>query len=144
VAFDPEAGDGAQAVRLTLEPSLVDSPGGDMGSLDLYHLGDLDGDGAADVLAMGDGIAVAFADRRGGFDPLTRRSVTDLFGVGAAIATAAVADFDGDGVDELVVGVVRQPVLEQLVLFTVHLGRDGELSHERIAPLPIDRGELHA
>ncbi|MCY1059795.1 VCBS repeat-containing protein [Nannocystis sp. SCPEA4] len=143
VTFDYEAGD-AQALRLALEPALVDSPGSDLGSLDAYHLGDLDGDGAADILAAGGSLAVAFADRRGGFDPLTRRTVIDAFGPGAALVASAVADFDGDGTDEWIV-VIHQPLLGQSTLHTVTFDRAGMLAHERIATLPpIDRGELHA
>ncbi|MCY0989143.1 VCBS repeat-containing protein [Nannocystis sp. ILAH1] len=59
------------------------------------RFGDVDGDGAAELLALGGSLAVAAADERGGFGPLTR--LWSGREEGPQVQDALLADFDRDG-----------------------------------------------
>ncbi|MBZ5711169.1 FG-GAP-like repeat-containing protein [Nannocystis pusilla] len=75
-------------------------------------IGDLDGDGAADLLGLSDRLARARADGRGGFGPLERFDADDRL-VGSA-RHAVLADLDSDGADELILAVLRPDGCELL------------------------------
>ncbi|WAS94169.1 FG-GAP repeat domain-containing protein [Nannocystis punicea] len=61
-----------KALHLDIGPSLVEVEQRRLSAEPRLRFGDLDGDGAADLLAFGETLAVARADGRGGFGPLTQ------------------------------------------------------------------------
>ncbi|PCC71203.1 Repeat domain-containing protein [Nannocystis exedens] len=61
-----------KALHLGIGPSLVEAEQRRLSAAPRLRFGDLDGDGAADLLAFGETLAVAPADGRGGFGPLTQ------------------------------------------------------------------------
>lgn len=63
---------------------------------------DFDGDGAPDAFGYGHGLGVAFGDGDGGFSPVLHRS---LPAGSQRVNSAAIADYDEDGRDEVVLSV---------------------------------------
>ena len=63
---------------------------------------DFNDDGAPDAFGYGSGLGVAFGDGAGGFSPMLRRALPA--GV-QSINSAAIADYDEDGRDEVVLSV---------------------------------------
>ncbi|WAS90044.1 FG-GAP repeat domain-containing protein [Nannocystis punicea] len=110
-------------VALDAEPALV--------------FGDVDGDGATDLLAVGEQLAIAMADGRGGLGPFARRTFDfeDDPDVSEIPRRVWLADFDDDGVDEWIV-VRRFDEHSELRLGRL---RDDRVVSELLATLPQDR-----
>ncbi len=98
------AGDAAPAIRADAPPSIGSSPT----TLDIdlegaYDIvGDVNGDGRDDLVAMSGGIASVFMGRPFGIGRIATRSLVPRFDSGSVIA--GVGDVDGDGYDDVAVG----------------------------------------
>lgn len=93
----------ARGVRTEIGPALVDLPlrrFGGAGS----QFGDLDGDGVRDMFLYGAGLVVAYGDGEGGFGAQRHAGREEVLAWGN-VNSAAVDDFDGDGIEEVFVAV---------------------------------------
>nr|WP_263430305.1 VCBS repeat-containing protein [Nannocystis pusilla] len=70
--FILDEADGLTAMHVDFGPVLVETEHLRLAARPRLRFGDLDGDGAADLLAFGDSLAVARADGHGGFAPLSQ------------------------------------------------------------------------
>ncbi|MDC0667369.1 FG-GAP repeat domain-containing protein [Nannocystis radixulma] len=145
--FLVDATAGMQAHRFGLVPALVDTGGVRVApSTAQPCLGDLDGDGATDLVTIGPNLGVAFADGRGGFEPLQRRDIPlDPFGPDRPrFEGCVVADFDGDGEDELVLHARILASQRRTSLVTAEVDRRGGLDLRVVAEVPDALDSVHA
>ena len=135
---------GVQAHRASLGPALVEFQRARFGALWQPCLGDLDGDGATDLVVAGQELGVAFADGQGGFGPLKRYDLQHIFGaLESRVAACVLADFDADGTDELFVGIFRSPI-SPVSLVAVDFDQDGKIKPELVALLGSGLAALDA
>lgn len=142
---------GAQAHRLSLGPALVETRAARFSTSHRHCLGDLDGDGATDIVLVGDELAVAFADGRGGFERLIRHDTHALYVPPAPafeswLEGCLAADLDGDGADELFLDL-RTDSSSRAWLASADVGRTGGLTVRALVGKPgpgsrIERADL--
>jgi hypothetical protein len=128
-------------MRMSFGPALTEVDGARFLGGGRPMLGDVDGDGVADLVVVGDGLGVAVGERDGGFGPQQQRDLAPVLGASAPVVGGALGEFDGDDGDELVVAAGDEA---RTALFLVDRAADGELSAREFAALPRGELQLHA
>jgi hypothetical protein len=98
-------------------------------------IGDVNGDGAPDVVLSGASLAVGLGDGDAGFLPFVRSSREEVLPGIEDVTDAVLVDVAGDGRAEVVVAGQRLVDWETDVL-VVRFGEDGALPAVRVATLP--------
>nr|WP_276598962.1 VCBS repeat-containing protein [Nannocystis sp. SCPEA4] len=132
-----ETGD-LEVSALALGRGLVETASVELDEAPELLVGDLDGDGAADLLGLGDRLSRARADGRGGLGPLERFGPDDRL-VGS-FRHAVLADLDSDGADELILAVLHPGGCE---LLRVRLDGDAPVVAS-VATLPPEYHHVRA
>lgn len=134
---------GAEAMRGVLGPALVEVEGPRLDDALRFRFGDLDGDGASDLIGFSRNLAVALTDRDGGFGPLFTFDQAVAFGSSDAVVQDVVAaDFDGNGADELMVAVKSQDDVAARLLYLT-IGSESELTRKDLGLLQHKNVALH-
>ena len=128
-----------EAFRMTLGAGLEDSVLVRLGVNLTPKFFDLDGDGALDMFAYGSGIATAWGDGHGGFEPLQRKTLETPVGDAQKITSAVVVDLDTDGAHEVILAAQHSRSWSTaLTALDVH--RDGRIDERHLDFLA--RGEI--
>lgn len=106
-------------------------------------IGDVNGDGAPDVVLSGASLAVGLGDGDAGFSPFVHSSREEVLPGIEDVTDAVLVDVDEDGREEVVVAGERLVDWETEVL-VVRFGEGGALPAERVATLPRREVKLAA
>lgn len=128
-----------EAFRVTLGAGLEDSLLVRLGTRLVPKFCDLDGDGALDMFAYGSGIATAWGDGHGGFEPLQGKTLATLVGDSQQITSAVVVDLDTDGTHEIILAAQHAKSWStSLIALDVH--RDRRIDERHLGLLA--RGDI--
>lgn len=131
------------AIRRTSGPALVEAAGPRLDDTLRFRFGDIDGDGATDLIGFSQNLAVALADREGSFGSLFSFDRAIAFGSPEAVVQdLVVADFVRDGADEVVVAI-SAPDIVGVKILSLAFGAKVDVSREELAVLPNEQVMLH-